>query len=59
MIRANDKTLGTVWIELEPTEYLAVPAVHIMIGDIDYRGRGIGKADFCIFLAWKNEMDCC
>lgn len=44
MIRVDEKTIGAVWIELEPTENVKAPAAHIMIGDIDYRGRGIGKS---------------
>ncbi|MEO5950190.1 MAG: GNAT family N-acetyltransferase [Candidatus Saccharimonadales bacterium] len=44
MMRIDNKTVGAVWIELYETEYLRSPAVHIMIGDIQYRGQGIGKA---------------
>jgi RimJ/RimL family protein N-acetyltransferase len=44
MIRADGKTIGAVWVEQEPTEHLAAPAVHLMIGDANYRGYGIGTA---------------
>jgi RimJ/RimL family protein N-acetyltransferase len=44
MIRDHDKTIGATWIELIDTPELKSPAVHIMIGDRDYRGKGIGYA---------------
>ncbi len=43
VIRDQDKTIGAVWIELVDTPEVKSPAVHIMIGDKDYRGKGIGK----------------
>jgi RimJ/RimL family protein N-acetyltransferase len=43
MILYEDKTIGAVWLELEGTDHLNAPAVHIMIGDKDYRSRGFGK----------------
>jgi len=43
MIRDQDKTIGAVWIELVDTPEVKSPAIHIMIGDKDYRGKGIGK----------------
>ncbi len=44
MIHADDKTIGAVWIELEDTDDVQAPAVHLMIGDGAYRGKGIGAA---------------
>lgn len=43
MIRLKGKTIGAVWIELEDTDYVKAPALHIMIGDPSSRGMGIGK----------------
>jgi GNAT superfamily N-acetyltransferase len=43
MLRSDGKTIGAVWIELDATEHLQAPAVHIMIGDPEYRSKGIGK----------------
>lgn len=43
MIQLHGKTIGAVWIELEDTEYVKAPALHIMIGDPNSRGTGIGK----------------
>ncbi len=42
MISLHDKPVGAVWVNLKPTEYLAAPSVHIMIGDTDARGHGVG-----------------
>jgi RimJ/RimL family protein N-acetyltransferase len=44
MIRDRDKTIGAVWIELIDTSNVKSPGVHIMIGDKEYRGKGIGQA---------------
>jgi RimJ/RimL family protein N-acetyltransferase len=43
MIRYDDKTIGAAWLELNDTEHLKSPAFHIMIGDKNYRGKGIGR----------------
>jgi RimJ/RimL family protein N-acetyltransferase len=42
MIRYDNKTIGAVWIELDDTKYVKSPALHIMIGDKEYRGKGFG-----------------
>ena len=42
MIRLQDKIVGTVWVNLNETEYLLGPSVHIMIGDPGARGQGVG-----------------
>lgn len=38
----DDVTIGVVWIELFENHGVKAPSVHIMIGNPDYRGRGIG-----------------
>jgi RimJ/RimL family protein N-acetyltransferase len=43
MLRYDDTTIGAVWLELNDMEYVKSPAVHIMIGDRNYRGQGFGK----------------
>lgn len=43
MIRYHDTTIGAVWLELQDTDHVTSPALHIMIGDKNYRGRGFGK----------------
>lgn len=42
MIIVDGKTVGVVWIELLENHNVKPPSVHIMIGDPDYRGRGLG-----------------
>lgn len=43
-LRYESKTVGAIWISLEPTEHLGAPSVHIMIGDPAARAKGIGSA---------------
>ena len=43
MIRDQDKTIGAVWVELIDTSDVKSPGIHIMIGDKEYRGMGIGQ----------------
>lgn len=37
-------TIGVVWIELFENHGVKSPSIHIMIGNPDYRGKGIGRA---------------
>jgi len=43
MIQLQDKIVGTVWVNTLDSDHIPGPAVHIMIGDSDARGRGVGK----------------
>lgn len=43
MMCMDDKTIGAIWVELKDSEYLAAPAISVMIGNPEYRGRGLGK----------------
>ncbi len=42
-IVVDDVTVGVVWLELFENHGVKAPSVHIMIGNPDYRGRGIGR----------------
>jgi RimJ/RimL family protein N-acetyltransferase len=44
MIVVNHMTIGVVWIELQENHGVHPPSIHIMIGNPDYRGKGIGKS---------------
>jgi len=44
MIRDHTTTIGAVWVELMDTPEVKAPAVHIMIGNPAYRGKGVGRA---------------
>jgi RimJ/RimL family protein N-acetyltransferase len=43
MISLEGKIIGSVWADLDATEYIGAPAVSIMLGDPESRGQGIGK----------------
>lgn len=43
MIVVDHETIGVVWIELQENHGVQPPSIHIMIGNPDYRGKGIGK----------------
>ena len=42
MIELNGKVVGAVWVDLTQQGNVPAPAIHIMIGDPEARGRGIG-----------------
>ncbi len=44
MIECQGKVVGSVWVDLEQVGNVPAPAIHIMIGDPDVRGKGIGFA---------------
>lgn len=44
MMNLRGRTVGAIWVCLESTKHLPSPALHIMIGDPNVRGQGIGKA---------------
>jgi GNAT superfamily N-acetyltransferase len=44
MILHDGAVVGAIWLDLEGTEYLAAPSIHIMIGHPDIRGKGFGFA---------------
>jgi RimJ/RimL family protein N-acetyltransferase len=46
MIAKDERIIGSVWADLEPTEYLKAPSLHIMIGDPTARGQGAGSQAF-------------
>ena len=44
MIEHDGRVVGTIWVDLEPTESVPAPAIHIMIGDSNVRGKGVGTS---------------
>jgi len=44
MIEYDGNIVGTVWADLKQVGSVPAPAVHIMIGDPNVRGKGIGSA---------------
>lgn len=43
MIEFEQHIIGVAWIELTENHNVLPPSIHLMIGNKDYRGRGIGK----------------
>lgn len=44
MIEYQGKVVGSVWADLKQVGNVPAPAIHIMIGDPDVRGKGVGFA---------------
>lgn len=44
MIELNNQIVGSIWVDLKPSEYLNAPALHIMIGNPSARNQGVGKS---------------
>ena len=42
MIEYEGKVVGSVWVDLDDSDDLPGPSVHIMIGDPTMRGKGVG-----------------
>jgi RimJ/RimL family protein N-acetyltransferase len=56
MIEHNGAVVGAIWVDLEPSETVPAPAVHIMIGDPAARGQGIGTASTAAVIDYlKNK----
>jgi RimJ/RimL family protein N-acetyltransferase len=54
-ISFRGKTVGAIWVNLTPAEHLAAPAVHIMIGDPETRGQGVGLSCIEAVIAYMKE----
>jgi RimJ/RimL family protein N-acetyltransferase len=44
MIQYQGKVVGSIWADLEQVGNVPAPAIHIMIGDPEARGKGVGFA---------------
>lgn len=56
VIVVDDITIGVVWIELFEDHGVKSPGVHIMIGNPDYRGKGIGRAVMGSAINYVHEV---
>ncbi|MCA9344038.1 GNAT family N-acetyltransferase [Candidatus Saccharibacteria bacterium] len=55
MIEYQGKVVGSVWVDLEASDFLASPSVHIMIGDLDMRGKGVGLASVSTIIEYLKS----
>lgn len=55
MIEYNGKVVGSTWVDIEPTKNLLSPSVHIMIGDPDMRGKGVGLTTISAVLDYLKQ----
>jgi len=44
MIRIDNKTVGAVWVEWSENHDVQPPSIHVIVGDLAYRGKGVGTA---------------
>jgi RimJ/RimL family protein N-acetyltransferase len=56
MIESKGKVVGSVWVDLDGSEDVPGPSVHIMIGDPDMRGRGLGTSAVSAVLRYLEEQ---
>lgn len=55
MLQVDDKIIGAAWIELIENHGVHPPSVHLMIGDKEYRRRGIGKATMVALIGYIKK----
>jgi hypothetical protein len=56
MMLYEGNIIGAVWLDLEDTGYLAAPSVHIMIGNRNMRGKGVGYASLTALINQYEEQ---
>ena len=57
MLMFKNKTIGTIWVDLNNSAYLKGPSVHIMVGNNSDRGQGIGSAAVTAVVQYLKEED--
>lgn len=56
MIEHKGHVVGAVWVDLAPREALPSPSVHIMIGEPNARGKGLGTATIRCVLEYLEQQ---
>lgn len=57
MMKFRDEIIGVAWIELAENHSVHQPSIHLMIGNKDYRGHGIGTASMLALIKFiKQEI---
>lgn len=55
MLQFGHEIIGVAWIELTENHNVQPPSIHLMIGNKDYRGKGIGKATMLALIQYIKE----
>lgn len=55
MISYDGQVVGSVWVDLKEKESVHAPSVHIMIGDPDMRGKGVGAASISAVVSHLHQ----
>lgn len=56
MIECGHMVVGSVWVDLEQVGTVPPPAMHIMIGDPNMRGKGIGPAALTAVIEYFEQQ---
>jgi len=56
MIEHEGHVVGAVWADLAPKDGLPAPSVHIMIGEPNARGKGLGTATIRRLLEYLEQQ---
>lgn len=56
MITYQNEVIGSVWVDLKPSEYLQSPSVHIMIGSSEARGKGVGLSSMAAVVDYLEKQ---
>ncbi len=58
-ISYKGKPVGATWLDLEASDYLPGPSVHIMIGDPEVRGLGVGTQSIAAVIGHLQQQQEC
>ncbi|MGB3009009.1 MAG: GNAT family N-acetyltransferase [Candidatus Saccharimonadales bacterium] len=56
MIAYSSQVVGSIWVDLKPSERLQSPSVHIMIGRPDIRGKGVGLSSMTAVINYLEKL---
>lgn len=55
MLQFKQEIVGVAWIELTENHDVRPPSIHLMIGNEDYRGKGIGKTTMLALIQYIKD----
>lgn len=56
MIEYEGRVVGSIWVDLEQKDSVASPSIHIMIGDPNVRGKGLGYSSANRIIQFLQEQ---